>query len=111
MISQFLRTLAITAAIAVIVGAIFAFAPASTSPSGAPPQGRGGAPGQPRPEGRTGQPQTLLSNMLFSSGQVLIHFAATSVIIALVVVADRAISKSRKRNAADDALDAELANL
>ncbi|MCW1968083.1 MAG: hypothetical protein KIH69_008190 [Anaerolineae bacterium] len=111
MITQFLRTLAITAVIAVIVAAVFALAPTSTA-SGGPPQ-RGGAPGQPRPEGRPegrGGQQTLLSNLLISSGQVLVQFAITSVVIALVVVGERAIS-ARKRNTAKNALDTEFAQL
>ncbi len=110
MLTQLLRTLAIIVVIMTIVGAIFAIAPAnSATPNGFPPQGRGGAPGQVRPEGRGGQ-QSVLNNLLFNTGSILAHFGVVSAVTLVVVLIERGI-RSRKRNQMDEASEAEFANL
>ena len=115
MLTQLLRTLAIIVVITAVVGAIFAIAPAnSATQNGFPPQGRGGAPGQVRPEargfegGRGGQ-QSVLNNLLFNTGSILAHFGAVSVVTLVVVLIERGI-RSRKRNQMDEASEAEFAN-
>lgn len=116
MLTQFLRTLAILAVIMAIVGAIFAIAPATSATSnGFPPQGRGGNPGQARPEGRgpeggRGGQQSTLNNLLLNSGSVLVHFGAVSAVTLVVVLIERGI-RSRKRNETDEASETEFANL
>lgn len=111
MLTQLLRTLAIIVVIMAVVGAIFAIAPANSAPqNGAPPQGRGGTPGQVRPAGGRGGQQSLISNIVSNSGSVLAHFVAVSVVTLVVVLIERGI-RSQKRNQIDDTSEAEFANL